>query len=367
MWAVGYIIIGYILYGVYWVVVNYWPFILTGAFCIWAAPKIKQALSAKWQSYHKSLQDHKERERSQNDLFSRFSDKDIKLLSFHRLYFLMVAIGFVIAYHSVLECYTFARHVGWIRAIPRDYRDVQYVIWLALFCLVTLTVFRMIAMLSNRIRTDLQIFPSYKGLLRHAYTAQNSQAALDYAPALRESAKHHVRSFNDLFVAGHALLSQSPETAYYKNVRLRDTITYLETHFPHTHEDESFRRRYWNYARHIYKLLDFREDPLIEDSMFAQSYPESKKFKEQEARENLKREREKYQNAPQDVWSKQVDMITLKDALELVGMTDVPPVKVLHKLHMAVLEDHKDDPKKAKLTAKAFEILGAQAVKNEMT
>lgn len=60
-------------------------------------------------------------------------------------------------------------------------------------------------------------------------------------------------------------------------------------------------------------------------------------------------------------------MITLTDALELVGMTDVPPVQVLHKLHMAVLEDHKDDPKKAKLTAKAFELLGAQAVKNEMS
>lgn len=100
--------------------------------------------------------------------------------------------------------------------------------------------------------------------------------------------------------------------------------------------------------------------------MFAQPYPESEKFKEQETRENLKIERAKYQNAPQDVWTKQVDMITLKDALELVGMTEVPPVKVLHKLHMAVLDDHKDDPKKAKLTAKAFELLGAQAAQNEM-
>ena len=101
--------------------------------------------------------------------------------------------------------------------------------------------------------------------------------------------------------------------------------------------------------------------------MFAIPYPESEKCKEQETRDRLKMEREKYQNEPQDVCSKQVDMITLKYALELVGMTEVPPVKVLNKLHMAVLEDHKDDPKKAKLTAKAFEILGAQAVKNEMT
>ena len=100
--------------------------------------------------------------------------------------------------------------------------------------------------------------------------------------------------------------------------------------------------------------------------MFAQPYPESEKFKEQEKRKRLKMERDKYQNESQDVWTKQVDMITLKDALDLVGMTVVPPVNVLHKLHIAVLEDHKDDSKKAKLTAKAFELLGAQAVKNEM-
>ena len=279
----------------------------------------------------------------------------------------MVLIGFVVAYHSVLECYTFARHEGWIRSIPRDYRDIQYVVWTALFCLVTVTVFKVIIVTFNRMRPDLELFASYKALLRRAYTVQNSQAALDYAPALRESAKHHVRSVYDLFLAGHALPSKKSDTAYYKSARLRDTITYLEKHFPHDEPDENFRRKYWNYARHIYKLLDFREDPLIEDSMFAQPSPESEKFKEQEARDKLQREREKYQNEPQDVWSKQVDMITLNDALELVGMTDVPPVKVLHKLHMAVLEDHKADPKKEKLTAKAFEILGAQAVKNEMS
>ena len=361
------VLIGYILYGIYWVVINYWPFILAGAFCIWSFPKIARFVSEKWAHYHTTLQEHKERERSQNDLFSRFFDKDIKLLSFHRLYFLLVLIGLVVAYYSVLECYTFARHEGWVRNIPRDYRDMQYVVWTALFCLVTVTVFKVIIIAFNRMRPNLELFASYKALLCRASTAQNSQIALDYAPALRDSAKYHVRSFYDLFVAGHALRSKSSDTAYYKNMRLRDALAYLEKHFPHTHEDENFRRKYWNYARHIYRLLDFREDPLIEDSMFAQPYPESEKFKEQEAREKLKRERKKYQNEPQYVWSKQVDLITLNDALELIGMTEVPPVKVLHKLHMAILEDHKNDPKKEKLTAKAFELLGAQAVKNEMS
>ena len=359
-------IIGYLLYGLYLVLVDYWPFALAGVFCIWAVFRSKRFIAKKWQEYHKRLQDHKINEASQSDIFDRFSGKEIKLLSFHGSYLLMVVIGFVVAYYCVLECYTFARHEGLIRSIPRDYRDVQYLIWLALFCLVTLTVFRMITILFNRIRSEIQIFASYGGLLSHAYTAQSAHEALGYAPSLRECAKHHVRSPYDLFMTVHGLSMRKSDTAYYKNVRLRDAITYLEKYFPHDDTDENFRRKYWNYARHIFRLLDFREDPLIENSMFAQPYPESELFKEQEARERLKMERDKYQNEPQDVWSKQVDMITLNDALELVGMTDVPPVKVLHKLHMAVLADHKDDPKKAKLTAKAFEILGAQAVKNEM-
>ncbi len=359
-------IIAYLLYHVCLVFIDYSQFVLAGVFLIWAAFRSKRFILEKWQDYHKRLQDHKVREASQNDLFAKFSGKEIKLRSFHGSYLLMVMVGFVVAYYSVLECYDVARHEGWIRSIPRDYRDVQYLIWFALFCFVTLTVFRMIIMIFNRARSSLQIFASYNGLLIHAYTAQNSEEALIYAPSLRECAKHHVRSPYDLFIAAHGLFMRNSDTVYYKNARLRDVITYLEKYFPDDDIDENFKRKYWNYGRHIFKLLDFREDPLIENSMFAQPYPESEKFKEQEKRERLKMERDKYQNEPQDVWTKQADMITLKDALELVGMRSVPPVNVLHKLHIAVLEDHKDDPKKAKLTARAFELLGAQAVKNEM-
>lgn len=367
MWAVGFIIIGYILYGIYWVVVNFWAFVLAGAFCIWAAPRLLRAYKDRRELYATTLKEQQALERGQNDLFSRFSDKEIKLLSFHWLYLLMILVSIVAAYHSVIECYSFARHEGWIRAIPRDYRDLQYVVWCALFSIFAATVFRMMMTFFNRVRSRVQIFATYQGLLRHANTAQNSEEALAYAPSIRDAAKHHVRSFYDLFVFEENMRSKNTNTSHYKNKRLRDVLTYLEKYFPHDDTDENFRRRYWNYASHIFKLLHFREDPFIEDSIFALPYPESEKVKAQRLRETLKSEREKYQNEPQDVWSKQVDMITLKDALELVGMIEVPPVQVLHKLHMAVLDDHKDDPKKAKLTAKAFELLGAQAVQNEMS
>lgn len=48
-----------------------------------------------------------------------------------------------------------------------------------------------------------------------------------------------------------------------------------------------------------------------------------------------------------NLWSKPPASVTLEDALE-------------------VLEEHKDDPQKAKLAAKAFEILGREAVLKEM-
>ena len=367
MWAVGFIIIGYILYGIYWVIINYWPFILAGVLSIWILPRIAKFIFEQWMTYQRRLRQQKERECSQNDLFSRFCDKDVVLISFGRLYPILSVICLVLAYYTVFGIQIIVEHEDWINHIPEPYRPYQYFVWVLLFFFILVTTFKMIISLINKLRPNREIFVSYKNLLKHAHTAQNSVAALEYAPSIKEAAKFHVRSLYDIFVATHALFSRNHHTSYYKSERLRDALNHLETNFPHVHDDESFRRRYWNYARHIYKLLDFREDQYIEDSLFAQPYPESEKFKQQEARENLKRERAKYQNEPQDVWSKQVDMITLNDALELVGMKDVPPVTVLHKLHIAVLEDHKDDPKKAKLTARAFELLGAQAVKNEMS
>ena len=89
-------------------------------------------------------------------------------------------------------------------------------------------------------------------------------------------------------------------------------------------------------------------------------------MKAEELKERLKTEREKFENEPVTVWSKSPDQITLDDALEIVGLNEAPPLKILHKLHLAVKEDHKDDPKKQKLTAKAFEILGREAVLKEM-
>ncbi len=361
-----FIIIGSILYGIYWVIVNYWPFVLAGAAAIWAAPKIARFASKTWKSYQERLADHKRRESEQNDLFLRFSDKPITMRSFHPVYFLFVLIGFFLAAHAVSEAHDFARYEGWIREIPRDYRDVQYVIWTALFFLVTISAFSIITKIISRLVPALNFYPSYGQLLKQAHKINSPRDALEIAPSLRAASKYHVRSLYDLFVAGHAVLSKSDDAAFYKNGRLLDALNFLETHYPHQNSDENFRRKYWNYARHIFKLLHFRECENIEDSFFALPYPEDEKVKEQELRERLKTEREKFQNKPVTVWSKSPDQITLDDALEIVGLNEVPPLKILHKLHLAIEQDHKDDPKKQKLTAKAFEILGLAAVQKEM-
>ncbi len=364
--AIVLVILGYILYGIYWVIVNYWPFVLAGAAAIWAVPKIVRFASKTWKSYQERLADHKRLESEQNDLFLRFSDKPITMRSFHSVYFLFVMIGCFVAAHAVSEAHDFARHEGWIREIPRDYRDVQYVIWTALFFLVTISVFSIITKLISRLVPALNFYPSYGQLLKQAHKINSPREALEIAPSLRAASKYHIRSPYDLFVFGHALLSKSDDTAFYKNARLLDALNFLEMHFPHNNSDENFRRKYWNYARHIFKLLHFREMPNIENSFFALPYPEDEKVKAEELKERLKAEREKFQNEPVTVWSKSPDQITLDDALEIVGLNEVPPLKILHKLHLAVEQDHKDDPKKQKLTAKAFEILGCVAVQKEM-
>jgi hypothetical protein len=112
--------------------------------------------------------------------------------------------------------------------------------------------------------------------------------------------------------------------------------------------------------------ITLRGSSIIENSFFALPYPEAEKIKEQDTQNALQKEREKFQNQPLDLWSKSPDRITLEDALEVIGLTDIPPIKILHKLHLAVLEEHKDDPQKALITTKAFEILGREAVLKEM-
>ncbi len=364
------LVLGLLAYGIYWAymfIVTYWYFVLAGAVCIWGGPIVVRALSQKLSSYKAALKQQRDSEHFLNDHFARFSDKDIVLYSFHLFYVLVIIASLLIAYNAVIEVSDFVKSERWIYKIPRDYRDLQYIAWPLFFCLVTITMFRFLLFFFNKIQNNALLFPSYNKLLEHARLAKTAEVALEYAPSLREASKCHVRSFYDLFVFLHRITTKQSDTSYYKSARLRDTLTYLESHFPHENKDENLRRRYWNYARHIYKVLDFREDPLIENSLFALPYPEDEKIKEQEAQEHLKREREKFKNEPLDVWAKSPHEITLNDALEIVGMKNIPPLKVLHKLHVAVLEDHKDDPKKARLTAKAFEVLGCEAVKKEMS
>ncbi len=357
-------IIGTILYWTYWAITTYWYVVLVGALLIWGGPPLAGFLETKWKKYSNKLNDHLGREQSLNEHFSRFSDKEIKLYSYHFFFVLVFFASLFIAYYGVLEIADFAKSERWIYEVPRDYRDLQYVFWPLLFCVVLITMFRFLLFVFNAVQKNAMLFHSYKKLLEHAQQAKTSEAALEYAPSLREAAKHHIRSPYDLFVFFKS--RKTPQTAHYKGARLRDTLSYLERHFPGQDADENFRRRYWNYARHIFRVLDFREDPTIENSIFALPYPEDDKIKEQDVRDQLKREREKFQNEPISVWSKSPDQITLDDALEIVGLSDVPQLKILHKLHLAVEEDHKDDPQKQKLTAKAFELLGRAAVEKEM-
>ena len=59
-------ILGSFLYWLYWVVINFWPFLLVGAFTIWAVPKIARVVFRKWKEYQAQLGDQKKCEQGQN-------------------------------------------------------------------------------------------------------------------------------------------------------------------------------------------------------------------------------------------------------------------------------------------------------------
>lgn len=103
------------------------------------------------------------------------------------------------------------------------------------------------------------------------------------------------------------------------------------------------------------------EGKVTENLLFALPYPDTDKIKLEETQNALQKERENFLNQPLDVWSKFPSSITLEDALEVIGLTDKPSIKILHKLRFAILEEHKDDPSKSHIAAKAFEILGREA------
>lgn len=360
------IIAGYAIYGIYLLLLHYGHIIIPVAIGIWLLPKIFKLVTKALSRYSERLKDQKRAESQQQDLFARFSEKKRYLYALHPLQFVMTALSVLAANEAMKHIRDYADEQGWIYEIPYDYHFLEEPFYWVLFFILIVAAYRIGLNLFNALPFDTKLFATAKALCLYAASPKTSRFALEYAHAMRETAKHHIISLYDLFVFIDRLFAKKPHTAHYSSKRLQDTLAYLEKHFPHSYDDEEFRRKYWNYARHIFVLLHLRGNQIIENSLFALPYPEAEEIKKQETQNALQKEREKFQNQPLDVWLKSPTSITLEDALEVVGLTDIPSIKILHKLHLAVLEEQKDDPQKAKICAKAFEILGREAVLKEM-
>lgn len=359
------VIAGYVLYGIYLLLLHYGHIIVPTALGVWLLTKTIKVLSKTLSAFHTRLKDHKRAESQQQDLFARFSEKKRYLYALHPLQFVMAVTSILAANEAMKHIKTYADEQDWIYAVPEDYRFLEEPFYWGLFFILILIAYRLCLIGFNALPFDMKLFSSTSALRCHADTPQNPRVALEHAHALRQCAKHHINGFYDGFVFLDTLFTKKPHTVHFSSMRLRETLFYLEKHFPHTGEDEEFRRKYWNYARHIFVLLHSRSGNLTENSLFALPYPEAEEIKKQETQNALQKEREKFKNVPLDVWSKLPSSITLDDALEVVGLTDIPSPKILHKLHLAILEEHKDDPRKTKIIAKAFEILGREAVRKE--
>lgn len=360
------IIAGYAIYGVYLLLLHYGHIIIPISIGIWLLPKIFKLIAKSLSHYSQLLKDQKRAESQQQDLFARFSQKKRYLYALHPLHLIMLTASILAANEAMKHIREVADEQDWRYMIPRDYRFVEEPLFWAVFFILIVAGYRIGLNLFNALSFQIKLFPTYNALRLYTDAPQNPRVALEHAHAIRQCARHHIGSPYDVFVCLNSFITK-PHTAHYDTQRLMATLHYLEKHFPHSYDDEEFRRKYWNYARHIFVLLHLRESHIIENSLFALPYPDTAKVKEQETQNALKNEREKFQNQPLDVWSKSPSSITLDDALEVVGLTDIPSIKILHKLHLAILEEHKDDLQKAKITAKAFEILGREAVLKEMS
>lgn len=360
------IIAGYAIYGIYLLLLHYGHIIIPVAIGIWLLPKALKLCGKGLNAYDARLAAQKKAESSQQDLFARFSEKKRYLYALHPLQFVVAALSVLAANEAMKHIREYVDDQNWIYQIPYDYHLFEEPFYWVLFFVLIVVAYRIGLNLFNVLPFDIKLFPTTKALCRYAANPQNPRVALERAHAMRESAKHCITSPYSLFLFLDSLIEKQSHTVHYSSKRLNDTLAYLEKHFPHTYDDEEFRRKYWNYARHIFALLHFRGELFTENSFFALPYPEAEKIKLEETQNALQKEREKFQNAPLDVWSKSPHLITLEDALEVIGLTDIPSIKILHKLHLAVLEEHKDDPQKAHITAKAFEILGREAVIKEM-
>ncbi len=360
------IIAGYAIYGIYLLLLHYGHIVIPIAIGIWLLPKIIKLFTKALSRYSERLKAKKRAESQQQDLFARFSEKKRYLYALHPLQFVMAAISILAANEAMKHIREYADEQDWINEIPSDYRFLEEPFYGVLFLILIVMAYRIGLDLFNALSFDTKLFPTTTILHRYADSPRNPLFALEYAHALRQCAKHHITSLYDGFVFLDSIFSKKAHTAHFSSARLQDTLSYLEKHFPHSYDDEEFRRKYWNYALHIFALLHSRGNVVTETSMFALPYPETEKIKEHDIQKALQKERERFQNAPLDLWSKSPDRIALEDALEIIGLTDIPSIKILHKLHLAVLEEHKDDPQKALITAKAFEILGREAVLKEM-
>jgi len=361
------VIAGYAIYGIYLLLLHYGHIVIPLAIGIWLLPKALKLCGKLIDGYDAKFMAQKKAESQQQDVFARFSDKKRYLYALHPLQPVIAASSVLAANEAMKHIRDYADAQGWIYEIPYDYRFLEEPFFWGVFAVLIVIAYRIALNLFNALPFDKKLFPTTTALRRYAANPKTPRFALEYAHAMREAARHHITSPYAVFLFLDSLLEKKHHTAHYSTTRLQDTLAYLEKHFPHSYEDEEFRRKYWNYARHIFVLLHLRGSQIIENSFFALPYPQAEKIKEQETQNALQKEREKFQNVPLDVWSKSPSSITLDDALEVIGLTDIPSIKILHKLHIAVLEDHKDDPQKAKITAKAFEILGREAVLKEMS
>lgn len=181
------------------------------------------------------------------------------------------------------------------------------------------------------------VFGTYGELMAEAGKVQAPEEALRWAWTLRNEAMCKASGPRGLFRWWWGVENGGRASEFFDSECLMQTLDYMERRFPGGAADPALRQRYWNFGRPIYELLRFRGCTVKENSPFADTLPEDSAASRRQRAERLAAERVRLssQSGLRRVIGEEM---TIDQALEVIGLAEMPSSSALSKLREGMLE-----------------------------
>lgn len=314
-----------------------------------------------WEGWTQDLGDEKKKEEPLQEHWARFGDKPLTAIFDPPMMFAPYFLALIPLPFAALFVGNVVTN-GWLISLIRPLGvGQQLLLYLAAYAATYFAVWKGLQRFNTWRRPDCPVFGRYESLLAWAGNAPDARTMLERAPSVRYAARLRFwgpRAFHRTTIGNQ---SNTDHPVYFDSGRLCDLLWLLEKHFPMTDPDETFRYRYWNYASSIWRVLSSRGQSCANVSMFGQAYPENPERLAQEAAEREEADREQRRARLAEERARMAEsgrngqVVSIGDALRLVGVSSIPSDVVLGKLEKVMLE--KAEVHEREELALAFRIL----------